>query len=206
MSIATVSILGTDYTVYEENTNKVFHDDGFDGFCRPYSKEIIVKSRESMLSEGSNYNNKEERYYEVLRHELVHAFCAESGVSYDNDEALVDWIARMLPKMNKAFDSILEQGTAASKEDSDKSIDIPEMENITNYKTPNIEKVKQTLEKINKEKYSCYKCKHFYTNKDADEIGPTCHNQNSSNYLIQKYGDDYCLDFVLGSMFGDYGD
>ena len=54
MSIATVSILGTDYTVYEENTNKVFHDDGFDGFCRPYSKEIIVKSRESIDNPGKS--------------------------------------------------------------------------------------------------------------------------------------------------------
>ena len=46
----------------------------------------------------------------VIRHELVHAFILESGLSecctWAENEELVDWIARQFPKMAKCFKEI----------------------------------------------------------------------------------------------------
>jgi hypothetical protein len=43
----------------------------------------------------------------VIRHELVHAFFEESGLTeYKNNELLVDWIAKQFPKLAKAFQQV----------------------------------------------------------------------------------------------------
>ena len=49
-----------------------------------------------------------------LRHEIIHAFLAESGLQanyehyrqFGHDETLVDWFAIQFPKMIKAFESV----------------------------------------------------------------------------------------------------
>ena len=43
-----------------------------------------------------------------VRHELIHAVAQECGVAYGNNEDLVDWIAHIIPIVNKAFDEIKE--------------------------------------------------------------------------------------------------
>lgn len=46
----------------------------------------------------------------VIRHELIHAFIYESGLSNENkwaeNEELVDWIAIQFPKLKKCFEKI----------------------------------------------------------------------------------------------------
>lgn len=43
----------------------------------------------------------------IIRHELVHAFFMESGMTkYSEDETLVEWVASQFEKMRFAFDKI----------------------------------------------------------------------------------------------------
>lgn len=49
-----------------------------------------------------------------LRHEIIHAFLAESGLQsnyehykqFGHEETIVDWFAIQFPKMIKAFESV----------------------------------------------------------------------------------------------------
>jgi len=76
-----------------------------DGWCDFYKKEIII---EKTLFENENFYK---RGYEVLRHEIIHAFIFESGLNVNCDwaknEELVDWIALQFPKLNKCMEKLL---------------------------------------------------------------------------------------------------
>lgn len=97
-----VDILGT---LYSFEKHKVDEDpqlgEKLDGYCDLYAKQIVV---------GTGYDKPETRTknlpaYEdhVARHEIVHAFLHESGLSGEGErEWLVDWIAHHLPKLAKA--------------------------------------------------------------------------------------------------------
>lgn len=99
-----VSILGTDYEVYEGDLN----DRDFAsaaGICYQYDKKIGFRQQKFMA--GDSDEAKQVRRSQVIYHELVHAFCMESGVSYDDSEELTDWIARMIPKIVEAHEKIM---------------------------------------------------------------------------------------------------
>lgn len=99
-----VNILGTEYTVHEDNELEKL---GLDGCCKKYDKEISIRSIENMLEDGDCYESKLERHCEVMRHEIVHAFFSESGLDdFSNNEQLVDWIAMQFPKMEKVFKDV----------------------------------------------------------------------------------------------------
>ena len=72
-----------------------------DGVCQVFDKNIILRKKEYM--DGTTVQGQNYRYDHVLRHELIHAICEESGVKYGEDEALVDWIAHMIPTLNTLF-------------------------------------------------------------------------------------------------------
>lgn len=99
-----INVLGTDYLYDEDDLNNKLLAEN-DGVCELYEKEIVVRKKEYMP--GSTEAGKEKRYQHVIRHELVHAFAMESGVSYGDDEALVDWIAHMIPLINRAHSKIV---------------------------------------------------------------------------------------------------
>lgn len=103
----TINILGTEYTfkVDDLNNEELAKNDGL---CRIYDKEIIVRATDYMggLTEQSRQNRTDH----VVRHELVHAVAQECGVSYGDNEELVDWIAHIIPIVNKAFNEIKELG------------------------------------------------------------------------------------------------
>ena len=92
-----INILGTPYTVKEDGS--ILKSHSADGLCMRYNREILILPKEMMLDNRTD-KEQEIRYKEVLRHELVHAYFAESGLSeYELDETLVDWIASQLPKI-----------------------------------------------------------------------------------------------------------
>lgn len=101
-----VNILGTEYVV-TSNTSAI-EGMGADGICQPFDKKIIYRDLKDFLDKEDSITAKRLRREEVIRHEIVHAFFAESGLSsYGNDEVLVDWIAKQLPKINDVVNTIL---------------------------------------------------------------------------------------------------
>ena len=101
-----VNILGTEYVV-TRNTSAI-EGMGADGVCFPFDKKIIYRDLKDFLDKRGTITAKMERREEVIRREVIHAFFAESGLfSYWNDEVLVDWIAKQLPKINDVVNKIL---------------------------------------------------------------------------------------------------
>lgn len=113
-----VNVLGTEYKIYyeaKENNPKMEGSKGYTELC---AKEIHIDR--SWFEGAKDDPNPElilkDLYKEgikVIRHELVHAFILESGLSeccvWAENEELVDWIARQFPKMMKCF---IEAGVA----------------------------------------------------------------------------------------------
>ena len=111
-----LNILGTEYSVamwaYDEKPE--FKDRSIDGYCDSIGKEIAVcdmKTFPGYEKETVAYCNQVEK--QVLRHEIVHAFFAESGLQdsclqysggWAKNEEMVDWIALQFPKLMKAFE------------------------------------------------------------------------------------------------------
>ena len=96
-----VNILGMLYTVCSSTD---LMDKGLDGECCYYSKQIKIRPWSKMLDDTSSDMEKQYRHREVVRHEIVHAFLYESGLSeYAQDEQLVDWIAMQFPKIEEAI-------------------------------------------------------------------------------------------------------
>ncbi|MCD8208509.1 MAG: hypothetical protein LUD72_11270 [Bacteroidales bacterium] len=96
-----MNILGTEYTVIHDIDALDAVD--ADGLCDRYAKTINLRCLPEML-DGQDVNAKARRFDEVFRHEIIHAFLHESGMSkYEEDEEVVDWIARLYPKMAVIF-------------------------------------------------------------------------------------------------------
>lgn len=103
---ATVNILGTEYKVTVDDLNNWELKDA-DGKTFMYDKQIL-------LTDESQKN----RFEEVVLHELIHAFGQESGTSYDNDEALTSYFARMIPKIMTAFYEVCGQITEVKRHEA----------------------------------------------------------------------------------------
>ena len=95
-----VNILGTEYSYITDDLNNEELATN-DGLCRIYDKEIVVREKQYMS--GMTDKSKQYRKDHVIRHELVHAVAQECGVPYGDNEELVDWIAHIIPIVNKAF-------------------------------------------------------------------------------------------------------
>lgn len=103
--MTTVNILGTEYKVIGEP----FKDKDIDGYCDYTSREIRI--RDDNVNEVGDFD---ELMRKQLRHEIIHAFLAESGLQsnyehykqFGHEETIVDWFAIQFPKMIKAFQSV----------------------------------------------------------------------------------------------------
>lgn len=107
-----VTILGQKYKLLlhtDEDDPKLKE---WNGYHEPYSKKIVVDSE---LVECTNKatlgaENPEVYLRHIYRHEVMHAFFEESGITYlfdkDKEDFMVDWIARMYPKMKKVFEEL----------------------------------------------------------------------------------------------------
>ena len=102
-----VNIKGQDYEVFRDDLNNPDLAEN-DGYCELYDKKICVRHIEYLpgKSEGAKKNREEH----VVRHELIHALAEECGVSYGDDENLVDWIAAIIPHVNTAVDQLRKDG------------------------------------------------------------------------------------------------
>lgn len=98
-----VNILGTDYVIVEQSESENPKLEDVNGLCELWSKKIVLgsellKPHKLLVEQAEQFRDK------VLRHEIIHAFFAESGLlEYCNDEMLVDHLAMQLPKMVKAM-------------------------------------------------------------------------------------------------------
>ena len=101
-----VDILGTPYTITEKSASEDKNLDNCDGYCDWTTKTIVVE-REMIGTLGDmDYYVKK-----VKRHEIVHAFLFESGLSesshrseaWARDEEIVDWIAYNGEKIYQAW-------------------------------------------------------------------------------------------------------
>ena len=96
------NILGTDYTIVVSDLNNYALKDA-DGITFQYEKNITLRGKEYLLDDADAEELKQARFDDVLRHELFHAFCFESGVDYDEDERLTDFVAKTIPKLERVF-------------------------------------------------------------------------------------------------------
>lgn len=97
-----VNILGTEYHI----EFKELEDAGIDGYCDYSSKHIVIRSDNSNKIEDFEWLQKKQ-----LRHEIIHAFMAESGLQanwehetkFGHEETVVDWFAVQSPKIFAVF-------------------------------------------------------------------------------------------------------
>lgn len=98
-----VTILGTKYLIEISDLNDEYLAQN-DGMCFIYDKKILIRDKQYMS--GNTDVSKADRFFHVLRHELVHAIAQECGVAYGDNEELVDWIAHIIPIVNDALKEI----------------------------------------------------------------------------------------------------
>lgn len=112
--IGKVDILGQPYDIYEtsEEGNPKMED--ANAYVELYSKKIILNDDLMKNEDGRKVERLDLFKQKVIRHELIHAFLHEAGMSkYVYDEDLVDWLAFQIPKIyeasTQAFREIREQ-------------------------------------------------------------------------------------------------
>ncbi len=110
-----VYIMGTEYDIrFVEKFPEIFsqYEETSDALCNSYNRLICIKlnSDKDMTGEGKEYLLKKN-----LRHEIIHAFLFESGLSSDTGccigawaehEEMVDWFAIQFPKILKVFEEV----------------------------------------------------------------------------------------------------
>lgn len=103
-----VNILGTEYEIVKQTREENPKLKEASGLCEIYAHKIVLADYDH--SDLSLFDNLEVYDKQTLRHEIVHAFFAESGLHSDSDyaanEELVDWIAIQFPKMLKVFQEV----------------------------------------------------------------------------------------------------
>lgn len=103
-----IDVLGTVYTVEITNREQNPNLEAQDGYCDSSVKKIVVDDFSADTDDKLKKENLAVQTKETLRHEIVHAFLTESGLSVCSDwatnEELVDWIAMQGLKFYKAWE------------------------------------------------------------------------------------------------------
>lgn len=100
-----VDVLGVAYDIVFRDEKEDEYLEQSDGYCDTSIKQIVIKNYKPSIGSLADLN-----YYanKIIRHELIHAFLYESGLSCNSDwacnEELVDWIALQFPRLSKAFE------------------------------------------------------------------------------------------------------
>jgi len=110
-----INVLGTEYTIsrFDYNEKPCFEKRGIGGYQDEVMKEIVLcnlRTHPVYADDTDDYCRMAEKL--CLRHEIVHAFFSESGLSdsslqyecgWAKNEEMVDWIALQFPKLLQAF-------------------------------------------------------------------------------------------------------
>jgi len=101
-----LNILGTEYELKRAGQKDDTRLEDNDGYCDEYAKIIgVCDDYNENFSQGTRKLDVFKK--KVLRHEIIHAFLFESGLTEQGqDEELVDWLAVQFPKMLKAFQEV----------------------------------------------------------------------------------------------------
>lgn len=113
---SSVNILGTEYKIerHKVSEDETLEKNHFAGYCDEEEKLIVFGD----VSEDKHFDMSEQakKTFEkkVLRHEIIHAFFNESGLSDDSNnvtawaknEEMVDWFAIQSPKVFKVFQEL----------------------------------------------------------------------------------------------------
>ena len=110
-----VNILGTDYEIhfvdeFPEYLKEV--GEGADGHCNRHDRDIFIKrcNDKDMTAAGRERCNRD-----TIRHEIIHAYLSESGLSanashccgsWAENEEMVDWFAIQSPKIYQTFKEV----------------------------------------------------------------------------------------------------
>lgn len=105
MNKRTVNILGSKWIVVQKD----FDDEYMDGYTDYTTREIGIRSNNQ-----NDVSDFEELMKVALRHEIIHAFMAESGLRsnwqhgamWGQDETTVDWFAVQFPKILKIYEEL----------------------------------------------------------------------------------------------------
>lgn len=96
-----VNILGAEYDISIDGEMCQTDRDGIE---IRYSHKITLRPEADMLDREATDYEKKQRFLEVGRHEIFHAFFDESGLEgYSEDEQLINWLAIQSPKIFKVF-------------------------------------------------------------------------------------------------------
>lgn len=103
-----VNILGTEYTIKKENKRDNKKLESVDGYCDTSVKQIIVND---IQKDDWTIEDLDSYIKNVTRHEIIHAFLYESGLSVNSNgcedwatnEEMVDWLAIQFSKILNAF-------------------------------------------------------------------------------------------------------
>lgn len=107
-----VNVMGCSYKIIRVNRDQYKTCEGTDGWCDIFGKKIYYVDPETDPDSDPIASSPEELVKQVLRHEIVHAFLAESGLAFNShsvigawamNEEMVDWIAWNGDKLYKAW-------------------------------------------------------------------------------------------------------
>ena len=101
-----INVLGSEWTIVERREAEDKNLENADGYCDWTTRTIVIE-REM----AGNLGDMEAYIRKVKRHEIVHAFLEESGLAecaaasdaWARNEEMVDWIARIGPKIYEAW-------------------------------------------------------------------------------------------------------
>ena len=110
-----VNILGTDYEIhFVDEFPEYLKEVGecADGLCNRHDRDIFIKrcNDKDMTAAG-----REQCDRDTLRHEIIHAYLSESGLSanashcygsWAENEEMVDWFAIQSPKIYQTFKEV----------------------------------------------------------------------------------------------------
>ena len=103
-------ILGTEYKILElsEDEDDTLKERELNGYFDGTTKRIVLRT-DYDISPGA-VGDIIELKRKVLRHELIHAYLYESGLSYQcywaENEEMVDWFAIQIPKLVNLFEKL----------------------------------------------------------------------------------------------------
>ena len=109
-----LSILGSEWTINFGNKDKYPNLADNDGYTDTSTKEIIIDDMSEHQDDISSKKNTQNYQRQVIRHEIIHAYLAESGLDgngaccdhWEYNEEMVDWFAIQLPKIFKTCNEL----------------------------------------------------------------------------------------------------